>query len=315
LVFVVIGVILFILPTVASSASETATGYVLTLLYLMTPLQLTMNSLPNLGRAGIALQRVEDMGVQIEANATEGTLAPAPEPKPVWQCLDLVDVTHTYAREGEESNFVLGPVSLSLHPREVVFLAGGNGSGKTTLAKLLTGLYVPESGEVRLDGRVVADVDREQFRQMFSAIFSDFYLFESLLGFEAAELDERARIYLQQLHLAHKVKVESGVLSTTDLSQGQRKRLALLTAYLEDRPIYVFDEWAADQDPHFRDIFYLELLPRLKAEGKAVLVISHDDRYYSQGDRLLKLEYGRLVAPAAVLARPAPAVPGFGEIA
>jgi putative ATP-binding cassette transporter len=91
------------------------------------------------------------------------------------------------------------------------------------------------------------------------------------------------------------VKVEDGKLSTTDLSQGQRKRLALLTAYLEDRPIYLFDEWAADQDPHFKNVFYRELLPALRARGKTVFVISHDDRFYDVADRLIKLDYGKIV--------------------
>jgi putative ATP-binding cassette transporter len=90
------------------------------------------------------------------------------------------------------------------------------------------------------------------------------------------------------------VQVKDGTLSTIELSQGQRKRLALLTAFLEDRPFYIFDEWAADQDPFFREVFYLQLLPELKAKGKTVLVISHDDRYYSLGDRIIKLDYGKI---------------------
>lgn len=97
------------------------------------------------------------------------------------------------------------------------------------------------------------------------------------------------------MQLSHKVKIEQGRLSTIDLSQGQRKRLALLTAYLEERPIYVFDEWAADQDPYFKNIFYLELLPQLKARNKTVFVISHDDRYYDIADRLIKLDEGQVV--------------------
>jgi putative ATP-binding cassette transporter len=107
-------------------------------------------------------------------------------------------------------------------------------------------------------------------------------------------LDATAFKYLTQLHLNHKVEVKDGVLSTTELSRGQRKRLALLVAYLEDRSIYVFDEWAADQDPQFKEIFYSNLLPALKAKGKTVLVITHDDRYYHLADRVIKLEDGKL---------------------
>ena len=175
---------------------------------------------------------------------------------------------------------------------------GGNGSGKTTLAKLLCGLYIPESGALWLDSKPITDVTRDQYRQLFSVVFSDFYLFEKLLGLEAFNLDKRAAHYIAHLQLDHKVEVRGGQLSTVDLSQGQRKRLALLTAYLEDRPIYIFDEWAADQDPVFREIFYYELLPELKAKGKTVLVISHDDRYYGMADRILKLDYGQLAEAA-----------------
>jgi putative ATP-binding cassette transporter len=158
------------------------------------------------------------------------------------------------------------------------------------------GLYPLSDGELRLDGELITDQNREWYRQHFSVVFSDFYLFESLLGLVSPGLDAQAKDYLVQLQLDHKVEVHDGVLSTTALSQGQRKRLALLTAYLEDRPIYVFDEWAADQDPQFKELFYTQLLPELKARGKAVLVISHDDRYFHLADWALKLEYGQAVS-------------------
>jgi putative ATP-binding cassette transporter len=177
-----------------------------------------------------------------------------------------------------------------------VFIAGGNGSGKTTLAKLLTGMYVPERGEIRLDGQPVTDENRDAYRQLFSAIFFDFYLFETLLGLERPDLDSQAADLLNQLQLQGKVQVDQGRLSTIDLSQGQRKRLALLTALLEDRPIYLFDEWAADQDPRFKETFYRHLLPKLKSAGKTALVITHDDRYFEMADRVIKLEEGQMVA-------------------
>jgi putative ATP-binding cassette transporter len=210
--------------------------------------------------------------------------------------LDLVDVVHTYRREGENADFILGPINLTIFPKEILFLTGGNGSGKTTLAKLLTGLYVPAAGEILLNGKPVTDENRELYRQHFSVVFSDFHLFDSLLGMNRAKLDNRANEYLSQLQLDHKVQVKEGALSTTELSQGQRKRLALLTAYLEDRPIYIFDEWAADQDPQFKEVFYYQLVPELKALGKTIVVISHDDRFYQVADRILKLDYGKLVS-------------------
>lgn len=193
-----------------------------------------------------------------------------------------------------ETGFVLGPISLTLRSGEITYIVGGNGSGKSTLAKLLTGLYLPQTGSIHLNGVLTTDHNREWYRQHFSAIFSDFYLFDRCLGFDQVNLDQKVEHYLRQLQLSHKVQVKDGVLSTTRLSQGQRKRLALLVAYLEDRPIYVFDEWAADQEPLFRDFFYREILGTLKERGKTVVVITHDDRYFHLADHLIKLDYGRV---------------------
>jgi putative ATP-binding cassette transporter len=67
-----------------------------------------------------------------------------------------------------------------------------------------------------------------------------------------------------------------------------------MAAYLEDRPVYLFDEWAADQDPLFKEMFYREFLPELKSRGKTVIVITHDDRYFPVADRIIKLENGQV---------------------
>jgi putative ATP-binding cassette transporter len=296
LLFLVLAMVLFAQPGGARADSHTLTGFALGLLYLIYPLQMVLNALPTFGRAGAALKHLGEMDLELRAEAIEGESEAKPLVGPGWDRLELLHVSHTYARPGEDGRFRLGPISLRLAPGDLVFLAGGNGSGKTTLAKLLTGLYVPESGEIRLGGVEITDSNRESYRQYFSAVFSDSYPFESLLGLEAAP--QEVQRHLELLQLTHKVKIDQGVLSTTDLSQGQRKRLALLTAYLEDRPIYVFDEWAADQDPFFRELFYGQLLPGLKARGKAVLVISHDAAYYGIGDRVIRLDYGRMIEEA-----------------
>jgi putative ATP-binding cassette transporter len=254
-----------------------------------------MNTLPSLSRASVAVKKVEKLGLSLASYAGEEKSDATATFSPFWERLELRGVRHTYRVEGEEESFTLGPIDLSFSPGELVFLVGGNGSGKTTLAKLIVGLYAPEAGELRLDGQTIDDRNRDHYRQLFSVIFSDFYLFESLLGIDAPNLEESTREYLSQLQLAHKVQIKDGGITTLNLSQGQRKRLALLTAYLEDRPIYLFDEWAADQDPTFKQVFYYQLLPELKAKGKTVIVISHDDQYYHVSDRLIKLDYGKIV--------------------
>jgi putative pyoverdin transport system ATP-binding/permease protein len=163
------------------------------------------------------------------------------------------------------------------------------------LAKVITGLYPAESGEVLMDGQKITGEQQEFYRQHFSAIFYDSYLFESLLGLEIPDFDSEARKGLARLELGHKVTIKNGVFSTTQLSLGQRKRLALLTSIFEDRPIYVFDEWAANQDRRFREYFYREFLPELKAKGKIILVICHDDHYFDVADRIIKLESGKII--------------------
>jgi putative ATP-binding cassette transporter len=253
-----------------------------------------MSTIPSLNNASVILDRVEQLGLTLSTGRVEELQSESIEVSSDWTQLSLVEVTHTYNREGESSKFTLGPLNLNIYPGETIFVIGGNGSGKTTLAKVLIGLYAPESGEIRLNGQAINETNREYYRQYFSVVHANFYLFKELFGLEKTNLDEEAGAYLGRLQLDHKVKITNGKLSTIDLSQGQRKRLALLTAYLEDRPIYLFDEWAAEQDPYFKELFYLELLPELKARGKTLVVITHDDRYFHLADRIIKLDEGRL---------------------
>lgn len=288
--FFAIGLVLFVLPNLIVIDLQTLAGYVLTFTYLIGPMDNIVNKIPLISKANVALQKIETLGFSL-TSCNEAAMVP-PQFKSSWQKLEFKGVTHTYQREQEDINFTVGPINLTLRPGELLFIIGGNGSGKSTLAKLITGLYIPETGEIQLDGQPINPQNREWYRQHFSVVFSDFYLFNRLLGFDNADLDKQAQDYLKQLQLDRKVKVEQGRLSTTALSQGQQKRLALLTAYLEDRPIYLFDEWAADQDPLFKEIFYTEFLPKLRDRGKTVLVISHDDHYFYLADRMIKLDYG-----------------------
>jgi putative ATP-binding cassette transporter len=292
LFFIALGLVLFGAAKYVGLDPSIVSGYTLVLLFIVGPLESMLNMFSVMGRARVAAQQLERLGEMLpEPRVPAAGSGPAAPRR--WREIRLREVVHRFAGEGGDG-FMLGPVSLELVPGELVFVVGGNGSGKTTLAKLILGLYTPESGEISLDGERVGPENADDYRQLFSAVFSDFYLFDTLLGLEAPNLDERAGDYLVQLQLAHKVSVRDGVFSTVDLSQGQRKRLALLTAYLENRPVYLFDEWGADQDPAFREVFYRQFLPALRAEGKTAIVISHDDRYFDVADRLIELEYGRV---------------------
>ena len=303
LFFIFIGLLVFALPLIVNSERQDLISYTLIILFMMTPLQTILSAFPSLGQANVSLKKLEALGLSITVDSegrnglSQSNGLTKPNPMPAWQRLNLTGVTHTYQREGSDHTFTLGPIDLTFCRGELVFLIGGNGSGKTTLAKLLTGLYTPKVGEISLDEKSIykEEISLETYRQLFSVIFADFYLFDSFLGLDKPNLDVRAHNYLAKLQLDHKVHARNGALSTTELSQGQRKRLALLVAYLEDRPFYVFDEWAAEQDVPFREFFYTEILKDLQGRGKTVLVITHDDKYYHLADRIIKLEYGQLV--------------------
>lgn len=295
LFFVYVGLLLFLLPSAAEVTPAALAGYLLVLLYMMAPLEAIMNTSPHLAKADVSLQKIRNLGLSLTAEGQE----PRPEATDVaherWLELRLRGVTHRYGADDGEAGFRLGPIDLSFRRGEVVYLTGGNGSGKTTLVKLLTGLYAPDEGRVELDGRAITEGLRPAYRQFFSAVFSDCHLFEELLGIGGRDVDERARHHLRTLRLERKLDVDGGRFSTIDLSHGQRKRLALLTAILEDRPFYVLDEWAADQDPGFREMFYTRIVPELRDRGKTVLVVTHDDRYFHLADRRVRLDSGRVV--------------------
>jgi putative pyoverdin transport system ATP-binding/permease protein len=292
--FAILGFTLFFLPKLIDVSTATLASYALTITYLALPFQNLLHRLPDILRGNVALRKIESMKLAL-ASETELGLANAHLVNQT-SSIKLDRVTYNYHHQGEDNQFQLGEINLDLEPGKLTFLVGGNGSGKSTLAKLITGLYRPSTGAIYLNGMEITSNNQEWYRQHFSAIFADFYLFDRFLGIDLQHLDREAQRYLKLLQLDHKVKINDGVLSTTRLSQGQRKRLALLTAYLEDRPIYLFDEWAADQDPIFRDFFYTELLVKLKAKGKTILVISHDDRYFHLADEIIKLDYGQIIS-------------------
>ena len=292
-----VGFIVFLFPSLVTVSPEVLTGYVVAVLYMMGPIWGIIGAVPTIERGQVALENIERLGVSLDADGEVaqtvelGDLDAEIPPVVQWN-----EVVFSYGKEkGTEAPFVLGPISLELHPGELVFVIGGNGSGKSTFVKVLTGLYQPTEGNVTLAGRMITEANCEWYREHFSVVFSDFHVFHKLLGQSDSQSERLAPQYLRLLHMEKKVTVHERTFSTLDLSQGQRKRLALVTAYLEDRPIYVFDEWAADQDPQYKEIFYKTLLPDLRERGKLVVVITHDDRYFHLGNQVIKLEDGKMV--------------------
>jgi putative ATP-binding cassette transporter len=294
--FAFIGFLLFGLPRIATIDRPTQVSAVFIVLYVMTPLDLILTWIPILGRARASLHKIQALIPEIDRHVEAEPSRPIPSrrPDPV-ESVSLEGVTFSYRDPADDRGFSLGPMDLTLRRGEIVVLAGGNGSGKTTLVKVLSGLYRPESGVVRVDGRAVADAEAEAHRQLFSVVFADGHLFGDVRGLASVGIDERAREGLERLGLSPPVSVRDGRFSTLDLSQGQRRRMALLSAWLEDRPFCILDEWAANQDPAFKRIFYARLLPEMKAAGKGLLVISHDEDYFDAADRVIRLREGRVL--------------------
>ena len=298
LFFVVIGLALTLQQFWPSSDPAVMSGFVLVLLYMKGPLENLIGNLPIISRAQIAFRRIADLSERFSSPEPHLLLDDADKTVPVMKHLELRNVQYAFPTVEGSEPFKLGPVNLSIEPGEILFIVGENGCGKTTLIKLLLGLYTPQQGEIRLNGLPVDALGLDDYRQMFTTIFADYFLFDDLVQNDKA-LPDDATQYLERLEIAHKVSVRDGAFTTTDLSTGQRKRLALVNAWLEERPVLVFDEWAADQDPTFRRIFYTELLPDLKRLGKTIIVISHDDRYFDVADQLVRMQAGRVITEKA----------------
>ena len=298
LFFVVIGLALTLQQFWPSSDPAVMSGFVLVLLYMKGPLENLIGNLPIISRAQIAFRRIADLSERFSSPEPHLLLDDADKTVPVMKHLELRNVQYAFPTVEGSEPFKLGPVNLSIEPGEILFIVGENGCGKTTLIKLLLGLYTPQQGEIRLNGLPVDALGLDDYRQMFTTIFADYFLFDDLVQNDKA-LPDDATQYLERLEIAHKVSVRDGAFTTTDLSTGQRKRLALVNAWLDERPVLVFDEWAADQDPTFRRIFYTELLPDLKRLGKTIIVISHDDRYFDVADQLVRMQAGRVITEKA----------------
>jgi putative ATP-binding cassette transporter len=294
LFYLVIGLILFVAPLWLSYDGHVYTAFTMVLLFLIGPISTSINAVPVIAQAVVAFDQIRRLDVVLAEDETQEQANPFDNGRAF--SLQLREVCHHYPGLSDDHRFQLGPLNLAIGQGELLFIIGGNGSGKTTLAMLLLGLYLPEQGGVVLNGVAVDARNVAHYRSHFSAVFADFHLFRHVLddAEQNAERERRAAYFLDKLGVGHKVHIADGQFSTIDLSSGQRKRLALVSAYLEDRPVYLFDEWAADQDPVFKRVFYMELLPELKARGKTVIVISHDDAYFAQADRLLRLQDGQL---------------------
>ncbi|HEX2222694.1 MAG TPA: cyclic peptide export ABC transporter, partial [Thermoanaerobaculia bacterium] len=289
--FLLLATMVFIVPRFSTAYTSVVVKTTTAILFLIGPIGSLVGSMPTLAEANAAAERIYSLEERLDRSGTP----PPPDP-PQWagfREIRLEGVTFHYADEEGATTFAIGPIDFDVRAGEIVFISGGNGAGKSTLLKLLTALYRPDQGAVRVDGRLLTDDQRDSYYSLFAVIFSDFHLFRRLYGIRAVSPGQIEEL-LALMDLDGKVHAADGEWDTLELSSGQRKRLALLVSFLEDRPIFVFDEWAADQDPAFRKKFYEELLPLLKERGKTVIAVTHDDRYFEAADRRFAMSEGRL---------------------
>jgi len=293
LLIVVLACVAFIVPVLFPNIKNlTLMGFLMVLLYLIGPVNSILGTVPGIMQIRISWDRVKQFMKDVPANMSPEDADLLPDTSHPVNNFKGKGIYFEYEAEEESEKFAVGPVDFEANKGEITFIVGGNGSGKTTLAKILTGLYIPDKGSITIDGE---EIDNYRLGEYFSVVFGDFHLFEKLYDVDLTDREGEAWEYLKLLRLDKKVRLEKDKFSTLELSGGQRKRLALLRCYLEDRPIYLFDEVAADQDPEFRKFFYRSLLPKMKENGKTVIAITHDDHYFDVADRVIKMDMGKMV--------------------
>lgn len=282
----------FVLPRLVQTYTAVITEITTAILFMIGPLSTVVSAIPALAKANIAAEHI--FALESRLDAYQSSELPQDTTKiTAFERITLTEIEFTYEDKYNHRVFTVGPLSLSVHAGEILFIVGGNGSGKSTLLKLLTALYYPARGRLAIDGLPIDSDTAPGYRELFSIIFSDFHLFDKLYGLRHLRHDTVTDL-LARLELGSRTDFVDGRFTTLDLSTGQRKRLALLVTLLEDRPIYVFDEWAAEQDPEFRRYFYEVLLHELHERGKTIIAVTHDDRYFHHADRIVKLDYGNI---------------------
>ena len=292
--YVLIAIVLFVWPYFELPEPDVIIKLTASILFIIGPLELLVGSLPLFMKADVAVNNLYALEARLDTATDEDDHQNFEFANEKFQHIKFSNVCFEYQDVQGVSQFKVGPIDLEFEQGEIVFIIGGNGSGKSTLMKVLTGLYYPSQGNIMVDDEVLDHDLYHNYRELFSIIFTDFHLFDRLYGLEEVDR-KKVKSLLAKMELSLKTNYRDGAFTTTDLSTGQRKRLAYVAAMLDDKQIYVFDEWAADQDPVFRKFFYEVLLPELRDQGKTIIAVTHDDKYFSSADRVLKMDEGVLV--------------------
>lgn len=291
-IYILLPIVVFIVPNFSHEHAGNIFKISATLLFLIGPTTMLTNMIPLMGRVNMAIDDLFTLEQEMDEAIAQQNKSEDSKAQQDFQHVKIDNVSFTYPNS-KGMAFSAGPFNEEIHAGELLFIIGGNGSGKSTFLKLLTGLYYPNDGEVYLDNTQIDDSSYPHYRNLFSIIFTDFHLFDKFYGVTDVDV-EKVNYWLKKMHMQHKVKYQDGGFTSTNLSTGQRKRLAFIAAMLEDKPILVIDEFAADQDPQFRQYFYEELLGEVRDMGKTIIAVTHDDHYFHVADRVWKMDEGKI---------------------
>jgi putative ATP-binding cassette transporter len=291
--YVVVGMLIFVVPVLTDDFQNVVIKVATTSLFMLGSFQGIFQTIPLIVTAETSAQQLLNLQEKLENLTPVSKEKEDLSPLKDVNTLSLEDIAYQYPKQDLVARFDLGPISYSFEAGKTYFIRGANGSGKTTFIRVLLGLYIPSSGTISINGKIVAQPTNGAYRDLFAVVFSDFYLFKKLYGISQLKLID-ANTLVQMFRLEDKVSIRDDQFDTINLSTGQRKRLALMEALLEDKPFVVLDEWAADQDPEFRRYFYQVLVPYIKQLGKTVIAISHDDKYYDCADEVITIDNGKL---------------------
>lgn len=294
LIFTLIAIVIFIIPLFMSLDSTIIFQFFASILFLIGPLEILVSSLQDITKANVALENINKLENNLDELIKRLKSDSNRQNNILFNKLRFVDICFKYKQTHTDDTFKIGPVNLYINKGEILFIVGGNGTGKTTLLKILTGLYIPSSGTIKINDQPLSMDNYQSYREMFTAILADFHLFQQLYGLENLD-NQKLLTLLESLHIDSKTHVEDNQFTSINLSTGQRKRLAFAVSYLENKQIFVFDEFGADQDPDFKKYFYYTILPKLKEEGKTIIVATHDENYFTACDRIIKMDYGMIV--------------------
>ncbi len=288
-----LAVVIFAVPIFSDIHTQSVIKLVAAMTFVMGMLDRLTRSMPAIISTNVAAENLERLEASIDSFGALTATVPTHIPTNFRE-IALNSVFFQYTGKQGETLFTLEPVNLTIQQGEILFIVGGNGSGKSTLLKLLTGLYYPlADGCIALDGQTVVPENYQTYRELFSIIFTDFHMFRKLYGVKSVD-EQQVKHLLKEMDIHRKTDYVDGIFTNLDLSTGQKKRLAYIAALLEDKPVYIFDEWAADQDPMFRKHFYERFLEDLRAMGKTIIAATHDDKYFDKADRILKMEEGKM---------------------